>query len=164
MSRDGSGTPVAELVKMTRAADVRTPPVAQKRQLELTSTEIATDASLEQWSRLRDVGRRLNRELRALGSSFPQWRVLYATERLTREAGDCVSQVSVARRLRMDVNTVSNVMRRLEREGLVSRGPDSVAASWRVLVTAAGKRLLEDARGPVASFSLDLAMRLDEDE
>jgi DNA-binding MarR family transcriptional regulator len=135
-----------------------------KRSVERTSSEIATDNSLEHWSRVRDVGRELNRRLRALGSSFPQWRVLYATARLIREASDCVSQVAVAKRLRMDVNTVSNVMRRLERKGQISRGPDAFDASWRVLVTAAGKGLLEDAEGAVARFSLDLAMWFDEDD
>jgi DNA-binding MarR family transcriptional regulator len=64
----------------------------------------------------------------------------------------------------MDANTVSNVMRRLERKGHVSRGPDAGDASWRVLVTAAGRGMLDDAQGAVARFSLDLAMRFDEDD
>ena len=131
--------------------------------LVLSSSEMATDESLRLWCRVREAGRCLNRSLRALGTSLPQWRVLYATERLIRETGDCVSQIAVAQRIEMDVNTTSNVMRRLERKGLVDRAPAYVTSANRVLVTAAGMAMLGDAQSAVASFSLNLAMYYDDD-
>lgn len=129
----------------------------------VSGDEMATDESLRLWCSAREAGRRLSRALRALGTSLPQWRVLYATERLIRETGDCVSQIAVARLIEMDVNTTSNVMRRLERKGLVDRAPAFVNGTNRVLVTAAGMAMLDDARSAVASFSLDLATYYDDD-
>lgn len=128
-----------------------------------SDSERATDESLRLWCHVRDAGRGLNRALRALGTSLPQWRVLYATERLIRETGDCVSQIAVARRIDMDMNTTSDVMRRLERKGLIDRAPAFVDSSNRVLVTAAGMAMLDDAQSAVASFSLDLATYYDDD-
>jgi DNA-binding MarR family transcriptional regulator len=129
----------------------------------LSSEEIATDNSLKEWARLRDAGRDLNRVLRTLGTSFPQWRVLYATERLIRETGDCVSQKQVSERAGMDANTLCDVMRRLERKGLVNRAPDDMDFEYRVLVTEAGAALLKDAQGAMALFSLNLALYREED-
>jgi DNA-binding MarR family transcriptional regulator len=56
----------------------------------------------------------------------------------------------------MDMNTMTDVMRRLERKGWVDRGPDYMDFSYRVLVTAAGRVLLEDARPAIAAFVRDL--------
>jgi DNA-binding MarR family transcriptional regulator len=143
--------------------DLEQPMTRARPPLVLSSSERATDESLRLWCHVREAGRCLNRALRALGTSLPQWRVLYATERLIRETGDCVSQIAVARRIDMDMNTTSNVMRRLERKGLVDRAPAYVDSANRVLVTAAGEALLVDAQSAVARFSLNLATYYDDD-
>jgi DNA-binding MarR family transcriptional regulator len=82
---------------------------------------------------------------------------LYTAARLIRESQDAVSQVAVARRSDMDPSTVSDVLRRLERKGLVDRAPCSVGMANRVLVTRAGQALLDDSSEAVAAFSLHLA-------
>ena len=79
--------------------------------------------------------------------------VLLACTQWLEEHGDGASQVMVATQAGMDVKTASQVLRRLERAGLVSRQPDPKDARARIVTTtAAGRdvgaratRLVEDA-------------------
>lgn len=79
--------------------------------------------------------------------------VLLACTQWLEEHGDGASQVMVASQAGMDVKTASQVLRRLERAGLVSRQPDPKDARARIVtMTAAGRdvgaratRLVEDA-------------------
>ena len=79
--------------------------------------------------------------------------VLLACTQWLEEHGDGASQVMVATQAGMDVKTTSQVLRRLERAGLVSRQPDPKDARARIVtMTAAGRdvgaratRLVEDA-------------------
>ena len=123
----------------------------------------ATDRTLRFWRDVWEARRELGRSLRALGTTFAQWRVLYATDQLTREQGEGVSQLDVSVRAGMDQWTISEVMRRLGDKGWVDRAPDGEGFAWRVLVTAAGREILKDAVPTLAHFSLALA-RVNGDE
>ena len=66
--------------------------------------------------------------------------VLLACTQWLEEHGDGASQVMVATQAGMDVKTTSQVLRRLERAGLVSRQPDPKDARARIVtMTAAGR-------------------------
>lgn len=121
--------------------------------------------ALQKWSKIWRLRRKVNDDLKRLGSSFPQWRVLYATEQLTRGNSDGVSQLEVADRTDMDVSTVSSVLHRLEQRGLVDRGQEECEYTYHVLVTKAGRRLLADARPSTVRFvEAMLEVRVDHDE
>ena len=90
--------------------------------------------------------------LEPVGLTHSQFVLLACTQWL-EEHGDGASQVMVATQAGMDVKTASQVLRRLERAGLVSRQPDPTDARARIVTTtAAGRdvgaratRLVEDA-------------------
>ena len=90
--------------------------------------------------------------LEPVGLTHSQFVLLACTQWL-EEHGDGASQVMVATQAGMDVKTASQVLRRLERAGLVSRQPDPKDARARIVtMTAAGRdvgaratRLVEDA-------------------
>ena len=90
--------------------------------------------------------------LEPVGLTHSQFVLLACTQWL-EERGDGASQVMVATQAGMDVKTTSQVLRRLERAGLVSRQPDPKDARARIVtMTAAGRdvgaratRLVEDA-------------------
>ena len=90
--------------------------------------------------------------LEPVGLTHSQFVLLACTQWL-EEHGDGASQVMVATQAGMDVKTTSQVLRRLERAGLVSRQPDPKDARARIVtMTAAGRdvgaratRLVEDA-------------------
>jgi DNA-binding MarR family transcriptional regulator len=109
--------------------------------------------ALQKWSQIWRLRRNANRDLKTLGTSFPQWRVLYITEQLTREAADGASELEVAARTDMDVSTVSSVLHRLEQKGLVDRGQEECEYTYHVLVTEAGQRLLADAQRSIVRFA-----------
>jgi DNA-binding MarR family transcriptional regulator len=119
------------------------------RPVVLTEQDRSTDAALLVWLEAARFRRAANRALRAYNVSFSQWRLLHATERLVRETLDAVSELDLARYTEMDVNTVSAVMHRLTRKGLLSWGPDAWGFSLRILATDQGKALLASTRGEV---------------
>ena len=79
--------------------------------------------------------------------------VLLSCTQWLEEQGDGASQVMIAAQAGMDVKTASQVLRRLERAGLVSRQPDPKDARARIVTTTAAGRevgasathLVEDA-------------------
>ena len=90
--------------------------------------------------------------LEPVGLTHSQFVLLACTQWL-EEHGDGASQVVVATQAGMDVKTTSQVLRRLERAGLVSRQPDPKDARARIVtmmpagrdVGARATRLVEDA-------------------
>jgi DNA-binding MarR family transcriptional regulator len=92
-------------------------------------------------------------ELSEIGLTFTQWLVLEATHELSEESGEAVNQSEVARRLELDRMTVSQVMRTLERQGLVDRGPAMAPPALRIWATDAGRRAISKARARANSAS-----------
>jgi DNA-binding MarR family transcriptional regulator len=141
-----------------------------ERQLARTPAGVGTNErrfndALQKWSQIWRLRRKVNCDLKRFGSSFPQWRVLYATEQLTRGASDGVSELEVADCTDMDVSTVSSVLHRLEQKGLVDRGQEECEYTYHVLVTKAGRRLLADAQPSTVRFAeAMLELRVDHDE
>ena len=90
--------------------------------------------------------------LEPVGLTHSQFVLLACTQWL-EEQGDGASQVMIAAQAGMDVKTASQVLRRLERAGLVSRQPDPKDARARIVTTTAVGRevgasathLVEDA-------------------
>ena len=90
--------------------------------------------------------------LEPVGLTHSQFVLLACTQWL-EEQGDGASQVMIATQAGMDVKTASQVLRRLERAGLVSRQPDPKDARARIVTTTAAGRevgarathLVEDA-------------------
>ena len=90
--------------------------------------------------------------LEPVGLTHSQFVLLACTQWL-EEQGDGASQVMIAAQAGMDVKTASQVLRRLERAGLVSRQPDPKDARARIVTTTAAGRevgarathLVEDA-------------------
>ena len=77
--------------------------------------------------------------LEPVGLTHSQFVLLACTQWL-EEHGDGASQVMVATQAGMDVKTASQVLRRLERAGLVSRQPDPKDARARIVtMTPAGR-------------------------
>jgi DNA-binding MarR family transcriptional regulator len=101
--------------------------------------------------------RAVESELSEIGLTFTQWLVLDATQELSEESGDAVNQSEVARRLELDRMTVSQVMRALERQGLVDRGPAMAPPGLRVWATDAGRKAISKARTRASSASAALA-------
>ncbi len=121
-----------------------------------TKERVLNDA-LSKWSQIWRLRRHANRDLKTLGTSFPQWRVLYLAEQLVRETPEGVSEQAVAERADMDVSTVSRVLQRLEKKGLVDRGMEECDFTYRVLVTDAGHRLLTDTQSRLSRFATQLS-------
>jgi DNA-binding MarR family transcriptional regulator len=76
------------------------------------------------WHRFMDWQRGLNAVLRPLGLTQPQFALLAVCGWLARE-GDTVTQAGVVAETGMDKMHVSQIVSRLEREGLVARGTDA---------------------------------------
>jgi DNA-binding MarR family transcriptional regulator len=68
-----------------------------------------------------------------------EWLVLQATRELIWKTGDAVNQNDVAMSVGLDRTTVSKVMKALDREGLVSRGPDLSARGYRIWLHKKGE-------------------------
>ena len=97
--------------------------------------------------------RRVEKALAQSGLTFTQWLVLEATAVLVVETGDAVSQNQISARTELDRNTISQVMRTLERKQLVSRGPCFIGTSWRVFETEVAVSVLNALRGAVEAAS-----------
>ena len=89
----------------------------------------------------RLLRRRFEEETRAYGVTLPQWRVL---KEIHHKSG--ISQVSLAGCIDTDPMTVSGILERLEKRGLIERHPDPADSRAKLAtVTAAGKELVETA-------------------
>lgn len=95
---------------------------------------------------VHDVARLLRRrfedEARLHGFTLPQWRAL---AEISRSAG--LSQVSLAAAIDTDQMTVSGIVSRLERRGLIERYPDPNDSRAKLArLTPAGRALVTTAR------------------
>jgi len=118
--------------------------------LVLSGVEREWDVAIHFWNRARKFRRRAERIILARGISFARWHVLEATERLIRETGDAVSQRQVCRRTQRAESSVSGLMRALSLAGLVDIGPHPWDVSYRIWVTAEGRRLIARLRAELA--------------
>jgi DNA-binding MarR family transcriptional regulator len=84
--------------------------------------------------------------------------VLEATQRLNDETRDAVNQKQVAQYLDMDAMTMSYIMRRLQQDGFVDRGPDASGPAYRIIITEIGTRVAKEGRSRLE----DNAGRLDD--
>lgn len=107
-----------------------------------TADEAATLAALTRFMSAMKFRRALHRALRPLGISFAEWRALEATWRRTRETGEPVSQLDVARQIELDESSVSRLMGKLSERGLVSHDIDARGVCYRVIMNVKGDHLV----------------------
>lgn len=112
-----------------------------------TPDEVATSLALDRFKRAMAFRRRLQRLLRPLDVSFAEWRLLEATGRLIRDKHAPVSHLEVARELALGEDSVSRLMWRLSRKGLVSHDLDGLGLCYRVLMTDKSERVVAEAYG-----------------
>lgn len=87
--------------------------------------------------------RRFEDDAREFGITLPQWKAL---GEIARSEG--VSQINLANAIDADAMTVSGILDRLEKRGLVDRYPDPNDSRAKLArVTPAGRELMEQARG-----------------
>jgi DNA-binding MarR family transcriptional regulator len=97
--------------------------------------------------------RRANAEFARLGLTADQFVILTALAE-----ADAVTQKELARRTASDANTMSEMLGRLERRGLVARKRDaSDGRARRVSLTASGRELRQGAWDGIAAFCETLA-------
>jgi DNA-binding MarR family transcriptional regulator len=118
----------------------------------------AGDVWLEHWFAGMRWRRRVESELERLKLSLAQWLVLDSLEILLRETGDAVSQLQVGQRLELDKSTISLLMQRLERRGLIDRAPACVGRENRIYLPGEGRRLAIEGRAIVEEVSATLSL------
>ena len=97
--------------------------------------------------------RRANAEFARLGLTADQFVILTALAE-----ADGVTQKELARRTASDANTMSEMLGRLERRGLVARKRDAAdGRARRVSLTASGRELRQGAWDGIAAFCGTLA-------
>ena len=97
--------------------------------------------------------RRANAEFARLGLTADQFVILTALAE-----ADGVTQKELARRTASDANTMSEMLGRLERRGLVTRKRDaSDGRARRVSLTASGREIRQGAWDGIAAFCETLA-------
>ena len=103
-----------------------------------------TDIRKAEWL----AGMRWRRHIQSVcadaGLTFTQWLLLDSARQLIAEAKDAVIQAEIAARLELDHATISELMQRLERKALVSRGEDIAVKAWRVFLTEKAEQLLRE--------------------
>jgi DNA-binding MarR family transcriptional regulator len=91
----------------------------------------------------RLLRRRFEEEARGYGITLPQWRTL---AEITRNEG--ISQVSLASCVDTDPMTISGILDRLEKRGLIERFADPADSRAKLArITPEGGKLVEEARG-----------------
>ena len=123
------------------------------RVLVLSEDEKRWDAAMVVWRCARQFQRRAKRVAQSAGISFARFQVLDVTERLFRQKGEPVSELEVARGSLLAKSTVSELMAALMLQGFVDIGPDAWGVSYRIGVTAKGRRLVAKLRAEL----LDIA-------
>jgi DNA-binding MarR family transcriptional regulator len=113
----------------------------------------ATAAGKELWFRAMRWRREVDRELAGASLTYTQWLVLEAIEDLTKELRDAVSQSAIAVRIELDKMTVSQVMRTLCARNLADRAPAVGRPAYRVILTARGRRAVQEGRVCVEAAS-----------
>lgn len=90
----------------------------------------------------RLLRRRFEEEARGFGITLPQWRTL---AEITRNEG--IAQVSLAHHADTDPMTMSGILDRLEKRGLIERYPDPADSRAKLArITPAGRELVAEAK------------------
>jgi len=90
----------------------------------------------------RLMKRRFEAEARAHDITLPQWRALAQIA-----ANECITQRAIADRIDTDPMTISGILDRLEKRGLIERAPDPTDSRAKVAtLTPAGRHLFDSAR------------------
>ncbi len=82
--------------------------------------------------------------LKPLGLTHPQFVVLATTGWLTRK-GDLVTQIAIGKLAGLDPNTNSQIIKGLEKKGLIKRIPSSDGRAKNVSLTQKGENLVKQA-------------------
>lgn len=101
---------------------------------------------VDRWKAAARWRKEMDFRLLRLDLTFTRWLVLHSLEQLIKERCDAVSQTLVARLAEVDGMTARYVMLRLEKDGLVSRGPDCAGPALRIILTDIGKWKAEEGR------------------
>lgn len=118
--------------------------------------ESASDPEgLASWRAAVRWRREVERALGEQGLTLIQWLVLDAAATLVREQRDAVSQSEIGCRVELDRATLSELMMRLARRGLVDRDIDATGASYRIYVTDWGELAVEQGRASIRRVSLE---------
>lgn len=104
----------------------------------------ARDEQKERWFAAMRWRRAVEDVTLQVGLTFTQWLVLDAIRELFAETGDASIQNEISVRVELDRSTVSQVIQKLERKGLVDRGIDLVGTAWRTILTAQAESLLTE--------------------
>lgn len=88
--------------------------------------------------------RQVEAALAPLGLTHPQFVTMAGIGSLTRE-GRPVSQAALGRHIRLDPNTMSQILRGLEKRGLVARRTGRDSRAKNPTLTAEGARLVTEA-------------------
>ena len=122
---------------------------------KMTSRGIGSRAAacLERFREAMAWRREVEQGLAGLELTLAQWIVLDATRSLVESTKDAVSQADVAKHTEMDRMTISQVMRNLDRSGLVDRGPSLDARAWRIILTARGERAVRQGAAQIEAAS-----------
>jgi DNA-binding MarR family transcriptional regulator len=94
--------------------------------------------------------RQIEKLLKPFELTLARWLVLEATGELVRETNDAVNQSAVAARCELDRMTVSQIMRTLDEQGLIDRGPNSAPPAYRIWLTPKGTKLCGRVRRRLA--------------
>jgi Mn-dependent DtxR family transcriptional regulator len=86
--------------------------------------------------------------------TFTQWQVLETMRELIEETKDAVTQSEVAVRSGVDPMTVSDVMKKLERQNLVDRGASASGPAYQIWLKANGERLAAEGAERVEAVSV----------
>ena len=98
------------------------------------------------WQVSQNWRRHFVAELKAVDLTDLEFCVLSGVNHLTRRNGEAPTQVAVANYFVVNVMTVSQLVRRLEKRGLIRRRRHATDTRARILsLTAAGERTLGDA-------------------
>ncbi|HSX06600.1 MAG TPA: MarR family transcriptional regulator [Candidatus Saccharimonadia bacterium] len=90
--------------------------------------------------------RSLAKELRAIGLTPVQFFMLGSTSRLTAEFGQAPMQRDIAENTLVDINVVSQVVRQLEKRGLLLRARNQAdRRAFRLLLSEDGRETLRQA-------------------
>jgi DNA-binding MarR family transcriptional regulator len=87
---------------------------------------------------------RIEAELKTLGLTHPQFVILATTGWLTRN-GEPVTQVAIGKMAGLDPNTNSQILKGLEKKGLIHRGQSTDGRAKNVTLTPKGSKLLNRA-------------------
>ncbi|MES1178840.1 MAG: MarR family transcriptional regulator [Myxococcales bacterium] len=113
-----------------------------------------SDVRKREWLRAARWRRKVESVLAQTGLTFTQWLVLEAIRELYEETGEDPIQNEIAKRVELDGASVSRLIQRLGRDGLVHRGVDRHFAAWSVGLDKRAEGLLRDYRQRIDDLSL----------